>query len=139
MLKRKANRGQLTIDFIFTFLYILALIVALLAVKQNFVKNQNEILIRAQEKRIAYQLAEIITSSAALSDGTAEIRFYVPGIRYLNKTQPMPCDITIANNYIEVKIVDKGKEIAERAAIVKPNNITISGNKCTQEMIIRYT
>ncbi len=117
MLKRKVNRGQLTIDFIFTFLYILVLIVALLAVKQNFVKNQNEILIRAQEKRIAYQLAEIIASSSALSDGTAEIRFYV----------------------IEIKVIDKGKEIAERAAIVKPNNITISGNKCTQEMVIRYT
>lgn len=139
MLKRKANKGQLTIDFIFTFLYILVLIVALFAVKQNFVKNQNEILIRAQEKRIAYQLAEIITSSAALSDGSTEISFYVPGIYYLNKTQPMPCDITIANNYIEIKVVDKGNEIVERAAIVKPNNVTISGNKCTQEIIIRYT
>lgn len=139
MARRKANKGQLTIDFIFTFLYILVLIVALLAIKQNFVKNQNEILIRAQEKRIAYQLAEIITSSAALSDGTTEVRFYVPGIYYLNKTQPMPCDITIANNYIEVKVVDKGNEIAERAGIVKPNNITINGNKCAQEMIISYT
>ena len=133
------NRGQLTIDFLFAFLYVTIMVSALFTIQNNFVKNQNIILIRAQEKRIAYQLAEMINSSAALSDGTAEIRFRVPGIRYMNKTQPMPCDITIGDDYIRVSLNADGVQIDENVSIVKPLNINITGNKCGQEFVITYT
>ncbi|MCD6479046.1 MAG: hypothetical protein J7L44_04140 [Candidatus Diapherotrites archaeon] len=133
------NKGQLTIDFLFAFLYILIMVSALFTIQNNFVKNQNVILIRAQEKRIAYKLAEMINSSVALSDGTAEIRFRVPGIRYLNKTQPMPCDITIGDDYIKVSLNVDGMQIDENVSIVKPTHINITGNRCGEEFVITYT
>ena len=133
------NKGQLTIDFLFAFLYISMMIAALFTVQNNFVKNQNIILIRAQEKRIAYQLAEMITSSAALSDGKAEIRFRVPGIRYMNKIIPMPCKITITNDYVKVGLNANGMQIDENAPIVRPTNINIAGSKCREEFVITYT
>ena len=136
---KKFARGQLTIDFFISFIYILVIIVTLFAIKDSFIANQNEITIRAQEKRIAYELANIIASSASLSDGLARIEFRVPGIYYLYKTQPMPCDITITNNYIEIKVNAYGKEITERAFIKKPLNLSLSGNKCTQKIILHYT
>jgi hypothetical protein len=133
------NKGQLTIDFLFAFLYITIMVSALFTIQNNFVKNQNIILIRAQEKRIAYQLAEMINSSVAVSDGTAEIRFRVPGIRYMNKTQPMPCDITITNDYVKVSLNADGMQIDENVAIVRPAGINISGSRCGEEFVITYT
>lgn len=133
------NKGQLTIDFLFAFLYITIMISALFTIQNNFVKNQNIILIRAQEKRIAYLLAEMITSSATVSDGSTEIRFKVPGIRYMNKTMPMPCDITITDDRINVGVNANGMQIDENVAIIKPANINITGNKCGDEFVISYT
>gem|GEM_PF-3563250 len=139
-------KGQLTIDFLLAFLYINILIGILFIMHQNYAKNQNLILLRAQEKRIAYIVAEMITESAALNDGTAEIRFEVPSIRYMNKAVPMPCDIIIGQisgqDYVKVSVNVDGMQIDENVAIKRPTGISINNGtnrgKCGQMFVISY-
>ncbi|MEM4598176.1 MAG: hypothetical protein QW400_00600 [Candidatus Diapherotrites archaeon] len=135
----KNCKGQLTIDFLLAFLYLIILIDSLLIINKNYIQNQNEMLIRLQEKRIAYTIGEMINASSILSDGSSEVKFIVPGIRHVNKTMPMPCSINIGNDYIEVSTDVNGQNIAERLSIVRPTTAIVTGNKCNSELIIRYT
>ncbi|MCX8189649.1 MAG: hypothetical protein N3F05_00245 [Candidatus Diapherotrites archaeon] len=137
--KNKNRKGQLTIDLLLAFLYLIVLVDALLIINNNYIKNQNEVLIRLQERRVAYIIAEMLNASNILSDGSTEIKFSVPGIRHVNKTMPMPCNISIGNNYIEVSTDVNGQTIAERIEIIKPTNVAITGSKCNSEFTIRYT
>ncbi|MEM4662760.1 MAG: hypothetical protein QXM75_01935 [Candidatus Diapherotrites archaeon] len=139
--RHKRNKGQLTLDLLLAFLYLIVLIDALIIFGRNYLQNQNEILVRLQEKRIAYSVSEMLGASYVLSDGNSEVRFVIPKIRYMNKTMPMPCNVDINNDSVKVTATVGGETISEVVRIVKPTNAVLNSSnlKCGEELRINYS
>jgi hypothetical protein len=99
------SRAQLSIEMLFTVLFLFTTTSILFAVSGNFTGGQAEIHLQNQETKIANSLSKILVASKAFDDpsgGTYEIKYTIPKLYVLGKTAPMPCTINFSGGKITI-------------------------------------
>ncbi|MCX6801505.1 MAG: hypothetical protein NT067_00170 [Candidatus Diapherotrites archaeon] len=101
------SRAQLSVEMLFTVLFLFTTVNILFAVSGSFTESQTEIHLRNQEIKIANSLSKILVASMAFEAAdTHALEYTIPKLYVLGKTAPMPCtinfsstEITITNDY----------------------------------------
>ena len=136
------RKGQLTVEFLFVFIYLLLMISVLFTISDNFIENQVKIHLWNQETKIANSIAKVISSTKAFEEAdTYDVQYRIPKMFVFEKLVVMPCDITVEQNSIKME-VGYGGEIITREIGVNLDNPDISYPlllKCGETMRIRKT
>jgi len=117
------SKGQLTIEFFFVFVYLMAIIGMIFILADNLSDGQTKIHIRSQETKIANSLSKIISSTKGFEAGDSfTVEYSIPEIRIAAKVVELPCNITITGSAITVEAVYNDQPITARV----PANINIA-------------
>lgn len=96
------SRAQLSVEMLFTVLFLFTTMNILFAVSGSFTESQATVYLQNQETKIANSLSKILVASKAFGDAdTHTIEYAIPELYVLGKVAPMPCEIstiTIAGN-----------------------------------------
>ncbi|MFH1234780.1 MAG: hypothetical protein V1493_04170 [Candidatus Diapherotrites archaeon] len=110
------SRAQLSIEMLFTVLFLFTTVNILFAVSGSFTENQAAIHLQNQETKIANSLSKILVASKSFEGADSRsIEYTIPEIYILGKVAPMPCDISIVtiagNQFLKVSAEYNGQAI----------------------------
>ena len=91
------KKGQISFDLYFAVMFAIVLSQQLFTVSSQFSQAANETSILSQEKQTANNIAAILSSSIALSEGKSfSIEYIVPAIFDIDKRGQQACSIKIS-------------------------------------------
>lgn len=97
------GRGQISFDFILAMVVALVFIGGIQLLGNELQAGQRNAAIKAQERAIALELAEVLNSKAMLKDSSqARVSYEVPKLLVPNESVLQGCEIRIGENEIKV-------------------------------------
>ncbi|GEM_PF-3291760 len=133
--------GQLSLDLCLTIIFAMLFVEQLSIIWAQTNSSATEISITMQEKEIANNLASIITSAAALSDGKFSIEYTTPKIMEYSEFSPNTCTITINDNDITVSYEKTDGTVTEaKTSFLKPAGFAVPATaECGETITISKT
>ncbi len=129
----KNTRAQLSVELLFTILFLFTTVNIIFAVSGSFTESQAEIHLRNQETKIANSLSKILVASKAFAGagGTYSIEYRIPKIYVLGNVAPVPCNITFSGG--EITVTD---EYGGQPVKIPYNGPNIGSKKCGEKKTI---
>jgi hypothetical protein len=130
------SRAQLSVEMLFTVLFLFTTVNIIFAVSGSFTESQAIIHLQNQETKIANSISKIMVASKAFDPGS--IQYAVPEIYILGKVAPMPCEISIVtiagNKFLNVHAEYNGQAVDKNIPYNGPTPVALTGSspKCGQ-------
>jgi len=134
-------KGQISFDVYFAVIFAMLIAQQLYVISEQMTEAPREISIASQEQAIGNNVAAIISSTAALSDGKFTVDYLIPSIFDTNALGPQQCEIDVGETLIKVYYPDKiNSLVSTDVPFSRPSFIANDiSTKCGEKLTIQKT